>query len=141
MTFLKNKSIIIKKIINQTNIFIFFLLINLIFSISLQCEISNIKSNNNSIINKTENFDKNKFDDDIKKIQDSFDKIQIDINKIFNSYAEILELNKTLNEKLEIHKKNLQDNYISTYDKNSKEFFNQFEQITGIKNIGTKNEK
>lgn len=137
MTSLKNN--LIKKILNQTNIFIFFLIINIILLSSIKCELSNIKSNNiqpNHIVNTS---NQTKIDNDIKVIDESFKKIQKDINKLFSSFEEIIEFNRQLNDKLEQYRKGLQKNYQNKYNENSNEFFDEFEKITGLKNSSSSN--
>ncbi len=138
------KKIQLKKIINQTNIFIFFLILNFLILSNIKCQISNlIPQNKIQISNPNQSYqtDFNKLNQTIDNIKISFDKIQSDVNKVFVSFTEIIELNKKLDKKIEIQIKNLQNEYIDTYDKNSKEFYDEFERITGIKNVGIINDE
>lgn len=133
MTFLKNNPLL-KKIINQTNVFIFFLILNFSFIYSINSKLSDIKPSIPPIIN-IPNSDQKEIDNNLRKIRDSFEKIQIDVEKIFISFNEISEINKNLNDKLEDYRKNLQNNYKNVYDDNQESFYKEFENITGIKNI------
>lgn len=133
MTYLKNNPLL-KKIINQTNIFIFFLILNFSFICSINSKLSDFKPQNPPIIN-LPSYNQKETDNNIKKIRESFEKIQIDVEKIFTSFTEVSELNKKLNDKLEDYRKNLQNNYKNVYDDNQENFYKEFETITGIKNI------